>query len=395
VSGTVRIPTYTYGSYRSQDGTWDELTADKMQAMVKNTNFVIKSKAFIPTFGYVGYDHPVFGKVKDTDAHGHIKAAHYNDGVVELEVLPIPDRDGRARLIDDAKAGRRPHVSGEHKNDFSFVDETGKTVFVGPTILGLAALGNERPALKNPKIIPLSELTFPDSVPAADAFATRERLRESGFVAQTFSEGVLVFSEVKLSTDVDDEPKEQPMTAEDKAEFERMLTAQATQMRTAFDAQLAEVKKDADQKITAMSEGAENRRKVLDKVAIIVKEKKLSAIPAGKLEIAALTPTTENVLAFGETLSAVTLPGGTAKKEGDATREAAADEPAALDKLRVKHFSDLDANQTEIAAGIVAFGEYKPKEFADAAKGKTGLDALVAQREALKQYVTQRDTAAN
>src|SRR5688500_7119693 len=55
MSKTIRIPVYTFGKYRAQDGTYEEFTDEKMRTLVKNTNFVIQSKAFIPTFGYVGY----------------------------------------------------------------------------------------------------------------------------------------------------------------------------------------------------------------------------------------------------------------------------------------------------------------------------------------------------
>jgi hypothetical protein len=381
---TIRIPVYTYGKYRAQDGTYEEFTDEKMRALVKNTNFVIQQKAFIPAFGYVGYDHPVFGKVTDTDAHGHIKGAHYEDGVVSLDVLPIQDREGRARLIEDAKAGRRPHVSGEHHNAFSFVDAHGKTVNVGPTILGLAALGSERPALKNPKIVPLSEIEFPDSVTAADAFMAREGLRKAGMVAQTFSEGVLAFSEVTLPKIEDETPKEQPMTAEELAQIKSMIGDLKSEMKT----EIAAVKTETATTIKAMSEGAEQRRKITEKVAVIVSEKKLSKIPAAKLEEAALNPTTENVLAFGETLSATVLPGGSPRKvkEGEGTKDET-DEPEALTAVRPKHFSDPLAHGDILDAGLLAFGEFKP----DAFKGIESNPQ--AQLDKLRTYVTSRDVA--
>lgn len=392
---TIRIPVYTYGKYRAQDGTYEEFDDAKMRALVKNTNFVIRQKAFVPAMGYVGYDHPVFGKVTDTDAHGHIVGAVYEDGVVSLDVKPVADSTGRMRLIEDAKAGRRPHVSGEHHNAFSFVDAHGKTVPVGPTILGLAALGSERPALKNPKIVPLSEIEFPESVSAADAFMARETLRKSGMVAQTFSEGVLVFSEIQLPSIEDETPKEQPMTPEDKALMETMLANQATTLKAAFDAQIATVKTEAANAIKAMSEGEAAKQKTLGKVALIVTEKKLSKISAAKLEEAALNPTVESVLAFGETLSAIVLPGGTARNgEGGDTDETDGDEPPALEKLRVKHFSDRDRYQSEIAAGLEALEARKPKMFSEASK-LSGVAALEARIDALKTYITDRDTATN
>jgi len=390
MSKTIRIPVYTFGKYRAQDGTEEEFTDESMREMARNTNFVIKAKPFIPTFGYVGYDHPVFGKVKDTDAHGHIKAAVYEDGVFSYDVLPIPDREGRIRLLEDAKAGRRVHVSGEHSRNFSFVDGKGKTVNVGRCGVGLAALGSERPALKNPNIVPLSELEFPDTVAPADAFAARETLRNAGMVAQTFSEGVLVFSEVQLSTDVDDEPKEQNMTPEDKAEFERLLAAQRTALTTEFATQLAAVKAENDQKITAMSEGAEKRRKILDRVAVIVAEKKLGKIAAAALEEAALNPTTDGILAFGEKMSAVVLPGGSKEKQGEGEKKGESTcEPEALAKLRPLHFSDMTGeNEALVFAGISAFAEFRP----DAFKGIESNEDAQLQR--LRQYVRQRDLGA-
>jgi len=384
---TIRIPVYTYGKYRAQDGTYEEFTDEKMRTLAKNTNFVIASKAFIPTFGYVGYDHPVFGKVKDTDAHGHIKNAVFENGVLSLDVLPIADKSGRARLIDDAKAGRRPHVSGEHSNAFSFVDEHGRTVNVGPTVLGLAALGTERPALKNPKIVPLSEIPFPETVSPADAFAAREQLRKSGLVAQTFSEDVLVFSEIALSQDVDDSRQEQPMTPEELNQIKGMIGDLKTELKGEITTQVAAVKTETANTIKAMSEGEQNKAKIREKVALIVTEKKLGKIAAGKLEEAALDPTTEKVLAFGETLSAVILPGkpATEKKEGDDGE--GGDEPEALAKLRPKLFADPITNGDVLDAGLVAFSEFKPGAF-------KGIESdPSAQLEKLRAYVTARDVA--
>lgn len=387
----IRIPVYTYGKYRAQDGTYEDFTDEKMRALVKNTNFVIKAKPFIPTFGYVGYDHPVFGKVTDTNAHGHIVGAHYEDGVVSLDVKPIADRDGKYRLLEDAKAGRRPHVSGEHKNDFSFVDGGGRTIPVGPTILGLAALGTERPAIKNEKIVPLSEIPFPETITAADAFMAREALRKSGLVSQTFSEGVLVFSEIQLGTDVDDTPKEQPMTAEELKlitdKMESMLAANATQIKADVATQIKASEDKTATTIKAMSEGEAQRQKLVARVETVVKEKKLPAIPAAKLLEAVLDPTAEKVLAFSEVLSSTVLPGPTPKKVDGDTRTDPTDEPAALAALRPKHFSDPIEFGEVVEAGLMAFGEYKP----DALKGLESNPQ--AQLDKLRSYIITRDTA--
>lgn len=376
---TIRIPVYTYGKYRAQDGTVEEFTDELMRQLTKNTNYVISRKAFIPT---VGYDHPVYGN-RNTDAHGHIKAAVYENGVLSLDVLPIPDRTGKSWLIEDRKAGRRPHVSGEHKRDFSFVDERGRTEVVGPTILGLAALGADRPAIKNPLTTPTMDLQFAESVSAADAYAAREALRKGGVVSQTFEEGVLVFSEIQLSQDVDETPKEQPMTAEEKAEFQRMLDAQAATLKAGFDAQLAAAEAKTASTIKAMSEGEAERAKLKGKIDVVVKEKKLGLIPAQKFEEAVLNPTAANVLAFGEVLSAVVLPGRSVDAGDGGDKKG--DEPKALATLKPRHFSDVSANESMIDAGLIAFGEFKP----DAFKGVESNQA--AQLERLRHYVTQRD----
>jgi hypothetical protein len=390
---TIRIPVYTYGKYEAMDGTVEDFTEPLMRQLVKNTNYIINRKVFIPT---VGYDHPVTGN-KDTDAHGHIKAAVFEDGVVSLDVLPIPDREGRVRLVEDRKTGRRPHVSGEHKKDFSFVDERGKTEFVGPTILGLAALGKIRPGIKNPKTTQVSDIEFPESVSGADAFAAREALRKGGVIAQTFSEGVLVFSEVQLPKIDEEPPKEQPMTAEEKAEFQRMLNEQAATLKAGFDAQIAAVKTESDAKIVAMSEGAEKNRKIKERVAIIVAEKKLSKIPAAALEEAALNPSTDLVLAFGEKLSATVLPGAP-KGKGDGHGKDADDEdvlefgeePKPLAILRPKHFKDPDKFGTELAASVVSFAEAHPKKFA-----KVRDKPYPEQLKAVEQHIIEREAAAN
>lgn len=178
------------------------------------------------------------------------------------------------------------------------------------------------------------------------------------------------------------------MTAEEKAEFQRMLDAQAASLKAGFDAQLKAVEDKTASTIKAMSETEAAKQKTLGKVALIVTEKKLSKISAAKLEEAALNPTVETVLAFGETLSAIVLP-GRAKVDDSSSRakDDDGDEPEALAKLRPKHFSDPLEHGDVLEAGLLAFGEFKP----DAFKGIEENPA--AQLDRLRSYVTARDVA--
>lgn len=386
----IDIPVYTYGKYRAQDGTVENFTADHMRTLVRNTNFVIKSKAFIPTLGYVGYDHPVFGKVKDTDAHGHIVGAKFEDGVVSLRVRPVKDRDGRMRLIEDAKAGRRPHVSGEHSHSFSFVDGGGKTVSVGPTILGLAALGSERPALKNPKITPLSEIEFPEDVSPADAYAARENLRRSGVVAQTFCEGVFAFSEIRIDPhSFADEENEM-----DEKDIARIVADAVKANDEKWDKRFSDFEKKTADTVKSFSEEGKRKEKILKFCETLNEEKPLGKIALARLEEALINPTEETVRTFAESLPAFIAPGGVAgkaKKTTDADTdedEDDGDEPKAIAKLRPKHFSDMDANEEMIAAGVKAFGEWKPDALKDA---KT----TMAKVAVVKAHIVSREAGAN
>jgi hypothetical protein len=389
-TGEVWIPTYTYGTYRSQDGSSVTFTDDSMRALVKNTNAVIRAKAFTPT---LGYDHPVAGN-RNTDAHGHIKAAKYEDGVVSLLVKPIRDREGRLRLVEDARAGRRPHVSGEHVEKFSFVDGD-KTVFVGPTIVGLAALGSERPAIKNPKIVPLSEIEFPDTVSVADRLLAKEELRKSGLVAQTFAEdGVYAFAEITLDPKIFDE-QEQPMTPEELQKIQDMITGAVTKIDEKVDAKITKLQTDVKTDITAMSEASKETAKREAWVGDLLKEKPLGKLAGERLLAVAKDPTFENVRAFAEALPASLVPSGKAGKvtqlsEGETEVVDDSDEPEALAVLRMSHFKDVDKNDALLANGLKAFSEYRPKEYA-AVKDKP----LAEQIAALQAHVKRSLSAAN
>jgi hypothetical protein len=71
-------------------------------------------------------------------------------------------------------------------------------VKVGPTIVGLATLGSQRPAIKHPKIVPLASLPFAEEVQRSDAEAARKQLAHDGLVSLTYDGDVLAFSEIAV-----------------------------------------------------------------------------------------------------------------------------------------------------------------------------------------------------
>jgi hypothetical protein len=392
VTVTLEIPTFTYGKYRALDGTEVEFTDDLMRTLEKNTNFAIAAGALTPPVGYDEIDENGKYKHRSTEAHAHVTGVKFRNGVVHL-ALSKPSETFR----NDVREGRRLRYSGEFHPDFRYTDKSGKEVRVGPTVVGLAALGRFRPALKNPSLVPLSELPFSESLSAADAWSTREELRNSGFVAQTFADGQYAFSEIEIDPNLFGEPKEQhmPMTAEEKAELAALMktTADAATapLLTKIAEQDAQIKKFSETsqlktEAHAFCETFASDRKaqgvVLPKLFIQQGEKMLSDpsyTPAQRADIQTLM----------QQAPAAMVRGGRGDDDKGGSN-ANPDEPKALSELRPKHFATREdpASQQKIVDGLVAFSEFKP----DAFKGIDG--DPVAQTAKLHAYITTRDTAS-
>ncbi len=381
---TLEIPTFTYGKYRALDGTEVEFTDDLMRTLEKNTNFAIAAGALTPPVGYDEIDENGKYKHRSTDAHAHVTGVKFRNGVVHL-ALSKPSETFR----NDVREGRRLRYSGEFHPDFRYTDKSGKEVRVGPTVVGLAALGRFRPALKNPSLVPLSELHFSESLSAADAWSTREELRNSGFVAQTFADGQYAFSEIEIDPNVFGEPKEQHMT---DAEINAAIAAGIKAAMAPVEAKNAEL----EGQLKKFSETAklETAAKQFCETFAGDRKQQGQVLPKGFMDQGALM-LSDPSYNDGQREAIKTLirlaPAAMVRAgRGDETptgENVPTDEPKALSELRPKHFANMDdpANQAKVDAAIVAFAEFRPDAFKDLK------DNPVAQLRVVQQYITARD----
>lgn len=365
----VELPIFHLGTYTAQNGTPVTFTQELLRQMERNTNLVIRTSKFQPP---VGYDHPA---ARDTSAHGFISGVRYDNGKL------IATLDGTSeQLRADAKNFKRLTYSPEFHDDFSFVHE-GKPVKVGPTVIGLAMLGAQRGAIKNSAMVPLSEVAFGENVSDVEALLLREDLRAMGYVGEYVADGKF-FGEVENDTSRFFEEQENAMTADELKAINDTINAG---IKAAVEPLNAKIESQGAT-IKQFGEEAKTRAKVTELVETIGTEKKLSKISRTRLEEALMTPTTDTVRAFAESISPVVLP-GTAKKDDDTKGET--DEPAALAAVRPKHFSDPNEHGDVLEAGLIAFGEFKPEAF-------KGIESNPSEQLAkLRGYITTRDTAAN
>lgn len=387
----LEVPTFTYGTYTSLDGEDVVFTDDLMRDLVKNTNYAIAVKALTPPVGYDTINNDGTYAHRGTEAHAHVTAAKFRNGVVTLE-LSKPSEQFRS----DVKEGRRLRVSGEFNPKFSYTDASGKKIDVGPTIVGLAALGRHRPALKNPSIVPLSDLNFGESIAPADAYATREELRKSGFVAQTLADGKYAFSEINVDPIIFGE-QEQGMT---DAEIQAAIDAKMKPLNekiTTLEGENTKLKGDVLKfSETSKREGA--AKSFCEKLA--TDRKATAPLPVlftEKLETILADPTlTDAQITLIKSL-AESAPGayvGGKSKDAD-DKDADGDdkaEPKALAKLKPRDFAEMSSNpdaEARIEAGIIAFGEFQK----DAYKGAE--NNSLAQIERLRRHIEHRDLGTN
>lgn len=189
------------------------------------------------------------------------------------------------------------------------------------------------------------------------------------------------------------------------AEIQAAIAAQVAPIRTANEALVASNKELSDQlrsftetsarktEAHAFCEKLKGDKKYLGKIPTEMLEDILSdaTIPA---------PVATKVKAFAAALPAFLIPGDVAGKkkaagadgdDADDDEGGDADEPAAVAKVRMKHFAQRDdANAQQIIdAGLTAFSEFK----LDAFKGIE--NDPETQIRKLQAYVKTRDTATN
>lgn len=396
----LEVPVFTYGTYRSLTGEDVQFTDAFMRELARNTSAVIAAKALTPPVGYDEIDESGNYKHRGTDAHAHITGVRYRNGVLSVQ-LSKPSET----FVRDVKDGRRLRCSGEFNPAFEYTDAAGKKVKVGPTIVGLAALGRFRPALKNPSLVPLSELNFGEGVSAADAIFARQELTERGFVAHHCADNRYAFSEIEIDPAKFEGETHMPMTAEEKAELKSMMSDAVDKatapLNTKIDA-LTRENETLKGDVKKFSEASKRESATAAYIETYTADRKAKGAPLGKIAIDHLTevlndPECSDALAKKVKSFAENVPGAFVAKpknegggkgnegvEGKGTDEPG-DEPAALSKLKPRHFADVAAHEALIDAGVQAFAE----AFPDKVKGVEGNATALLERT--RQYVRQRD----
>jgi hypothetical protein len=372
---TIDFPLFHIGKYKSASGSEVDFTDALLRQLEKNTNFVLRSKVLQAP---IGYDHPAAG----SDSHGIITGARYANGV-----LYVTTENHSDKLASDAKAFRRLTYSGEFEPEFKYT-EKGREVKVGPTVVGLAILGKQRAAIKNPEMIPLAAFEFGEGVEAADAFSAREELHSSGVVSEHY-DGKHFFAEVENDS---------------RRFFEEEKDMDKEEIQALIDKATAPLKADNERLRQDLANSTVDAKRVGDVAAFcetIKEDKKLSKIPLTKLDailmhakVAGDKELDTMIRSFAESLSPFVVSGGvassraTTKTKDDDDDAGHVDEPDAVALLAPKHFSD-DSGRSEkfVAAGIVAFGEWQP----DKMKGKSTVEKI----DVVRRYVAERDGASS
>ncbi len=386
------LPLFPVGEYRSSSGTWVTLTPEKLRAMERNTKFVIHSGVLAKP--PVGYKHPA----SSGEARGHIGDVRFENGVLHARI-------DQPKFIDDVKAGRRLEYSGEFAEELDCVID-GKPQKIGPVVVGTAILGDERPAIKNPKRLTLSSLVFGEGTTPVEAFEIREELRKTGFVSQTLDdEGRYAFSEIAF--DPQNFQESTTMTdAEIQAAIQSAVNAAVTPLKTE-NATLLQKLTDQETKFTErINQFSENSARKAEVHSFCEKVQtpndkrnpRLTETNMQRFETILMHPAVvkdadldKALRAFAEGIPPIFVErgGGEGEGGGDDDRE----EPKALRALKLRHFSEIDdaTAQQKVEAGIIALGAFKPDTF----KGIENNPQ--AQTERTRNYIYERDngTAAN
>lgn len=391
----IEFPLFHLGTVPDSTGTPVTFTAELLREMARNSNFVTQSGIL---HAPIKYDHPAAG-TPDKENHG--KMVRYEFRGNSLFAVGTNWSD---RVKADKAAEKRIAYSGEFVPKFSYPDPTtGKTVELGPTVVGLALLGSDRPAFKNLK--PFSSFEFGEAISPVDAYETRQELRSAGLVSE-YCDGTHFYAEVENDARRFSERQEQTMTdAEIQAAIAAGVKANIdAAVAAAIAPAVASAVKPLQDQIKSFSETSKRQGEVHAFCETVRTTKKtLNKLSLDRLEKNILlhedmTPALDKeVRAFVEGLSEVILPGGMAGKKKDAGTDVDEnggedeDEPPALAKVRSKHFSEVDdaRSQQIVDEALTAFSEYKPDAF-------KGIESdPQAQIVKLQSYVKQRDTAAN
>lgn len=370
----IEFPLFHLGTVPDSTGKPVTFTPGLLREMERNSNFVARAGILQAP---VKYDHPAFG-APDKENHG--KMVRYQ---VRNNSLFAVGTNWSERLQQDKAREARIAYSPEFVSEFTYIDPTtNQTVKLGPTVVGLAMLGGDRPAIKN--LRPVSQFEFGENVGPADAFLMREELQNSGMLSE-YCEDARYFAEVTNDARRFFSEHKDEENMDDK-EVQRLLAEQDKKWSDRFEI----FQKETEKKVHSFSEESKRVAKVDGLVAKLKDEKPIGQIALDAYRVALLEPTEANVQAFAEKLPAFIAPGGMAGAGDNAGDDEPTAEPKALASVRVKHFSDRSKYEVLLSQATADLAKMKPKLFSEA-KATT-----VEQRLAVtKQYVVEREAAAN
>lgn len=375
------FPLFPPGPHRANDGTIVNLDAAGLQDLVRNTRFAVAKGLLKPP---VGFRHPA---ARDFFAKGHITDAQYINGVAHAFVA-------QPKFIDDAKNGNVLEYSGE----IGFVEYTEEGVGkkVGPCIVGIGLLGDERPGIKDPRRKPLSQLVkeqaFGEALTPAQTWEIAEELRKAGVVAQTYDAGEenrYCFSEMIFdSQDFKEEKTHMPIDDNDLAKIGGLIAAALKPLQEdlgTVKTEIGTVKTETETQFKKFSEGA-RRESEAETWADQQDEK----VPLGKVASElrrdiARKAAGGNLLTFAEVKAAyeAITPGVITKEERKPNDDG--DEPEALAKIRPSMFSEASKHDNVLTAAWEAALKFKPERF-----GQFRHKPQREQMAALKDYAVER-----
>lgn len=388
------LPLFPVGEYRANNGQWSKLEAAKLREMERNTRFLIRSGNLAKP--PVGYQHPA----SSGEARGHIGDVKFENGVLHARI-------DQPKFIDDVKKGLRLEYSGEFAEEVDFV-EHGVAKKCGPAVVGVAILGDQRPAIKNAQRRTLSDLVFGEGVTPVEAFEIKEELRKSGVVSHTYdAEGHYCFSEIAFDASVFAEENTTMTDAEIQALVTNTVNSATAPLKVeneALKTKLAAQETSFNERIQSFSESSVRKGDVKNFCEAVQKPNgkqnpRLTGPNVARLEKILLNPSVvkdkeldSDIRAFVEGIPPILVErgGGDGNGKGDSEGNGGGDkeEPKALADVRPKHFSDIRKFGEQITASVAAYFSEHPEQL----KGIENNPA--AQVAVVSDYVTKRDLTA-
>lgn len=392
----IEFPLFPIGRYRANDGSEVEFDEATLQAMARNTNFAIESG--ILRHPPIGYDHPA----EASASHGVLTGARYSNGVLYVKGSKWSDQ-----LVKDARQFKRLTYSGEFASKLAGVIN-GKSVEVGPTIVGVAMLGAKRAAVKNPAMRPLADFGFGEKTAPIDAFMASSELKRAGVVALG-SEGAQHFAEV------DNGPKyfDEGSNDMDKDEAQKLIDAAIAANDKKWEQRLTDQTKEFNEKLSKNTVDSKRQGDVKEFAETVGPkgDKKINMTQKAKLEsilmhpsVATSTELDQLIRQFVEAGSSISVGREIAGKksgsgkpkelgEHDVDDDEDGDEDGdggALDTIQSKAFAEMSKGDNERLVGLAVkqFSERFPEKVRDDAGKPLSYELRLAKAQ---KYVQKRE----